>query len=385
MDVRTIDVKWYKDWKFWLLLVSINISGNPGFNIIFPYYTTIIGLFIGLIAYSLFKQKNFDKTVYTYILLWTILFLLNGFYVREFALNSALHIIIKMTIGLLVLFVLNKKILAYYSDIIYFFCIISLICFAYNHIWGVLPYISLGERMDGGSGFRVTSIIYTQLYNLNSQGLTFRNCGPFWEPGAFQGFVNLAITIELLSDKVRDKIWSFRMLIFVITVITTYSTGGYIVLALIFFYYLSTNKDLAMLNKIMLIGLFFMIALIVFLKTDFLYNKIVNDRGRLGTSSSDLFSNNILFTLFGYGFAEESIVQSDIKSASSVFNLFRYAGLIGVLLYYLPLIGVQISLKRLFYALVIFLIMMNEPFITSGVFWWSIPLLFPYISKNDLL
>ena len=140
-----------------------------------------------------------------------------------------------------------------------------------------------------------------------------------------------------------------------------------------------------MLNKIMLIGLFFMIALIVFLKTDFLYNKIVNDRGRLGTSSSDLFSNNILFTLFGYGFAEESIVQSDIKSASSVFNLFRYAGLIGVLLYYLPLIGVQISLKRLFYALVIFLIMMNEPFITSGVFWWSIPLLFPYISKNDLL
>ena len=290
-----------------------------------------------------------------------------------------------MTIGLLVLFVLNKKILAYYSDIIYFFCIISLICFAYNHIWGVLPYISLGERMDGGSGFRVTSIIYTQLYNLNSQGLTFRNCGPFWEPGAFQGFVNLAITIELLSDKVRDKIWSFRMLIFVITVITTYSTGGYIVLALNFFYYLSTNKDLAMLNKIMLIGLFFMIALIVFLKTDFLYNKIVNDRGRLGTSSSDLFSNNILFTLFGYGFAEESIVQSDIKSASSVFNLFRYAGLIGVLLYYLPLIGVQISLKRLFYALVIFLIMMNEPFITSGVFWWSIPLLFPYISKNDLL
>ena len=301
MDVRTIDVKWYKDWKFWLLLVSINISGNPGFNIIFPYYTTIIGLFIGLIAYSLFKQKNFDKTVYTYILLWTILFLLNGFYVREFALNSALHIIIKMTIGLLVLFVLNKKILAYYSDIIYFFCIISLICFAYNHIWGVLPYISLGERMDGGSGFRVTSIIYTQLYNLNSQGLTFRNCGPFWEPGAFQGFVNLAITIELLSDKVRDKIWSFRMLIFVITVITTYSTGGYIVLALNFFYYLSTNKDLAMLNKIMLIGLFFMIALIVFLKTDFLYNKIVNDRGRLGTSSSDLFSNNILFSSICYG------------------------------------------------------------------------------------
>ena len=26
---------------------------------------------------------------------------------------------------------------------------------------------------------------------------------------------------------------------------------------------------------------------------------------------------------------------------------------------------------------------LNEPFITSGVFWWSIPLLFPFIYKNS--
>ena len=381
MDVQTIDIKWYKDWKFWLLVIAINISGNPGFNIIFPYYTTIIGLFIGLIAYTLFKQKKIDKVVYTYILLWICLFLFNAFYAKDFALNSTLHIIMKMTIGLLVLLVLNKKFLVYYSDIIYFFCILSLVCFIYNHIWGILPYISLGESMDGGNGFRVTSIIYTQLYNLNSHGLVFRNCGPFWEPGAFQGFINLAITTELLSDKVRDRKWNLKMFICVITVITTYSTGGYIVLALNIIYYLFTNKNLAELDKIILLGLFLMVALIVFIETDFLYSKIVNDRGRLGISFSDLFSDSILFTLFGYGFAGESIMQSDIKSASSVLNLFRYAGLIGILLYYIPLIGVQISLKRLFYTIVIFLIMMNEPFITAGVFWWSIPLLFPYISK----
>lgn len=90
-----------------------------------------------------------------------------------------------------------------------------------------------------------------------------------------------------------------------------------------------------------------------------------------------------MYTLFGYGFVGESISQSGIKSASSVLNLFRYTGLLGIILYYTPLIGVQISLKKLFYALIIFLIMMNEPFITAGVFWWGIPLLFPFIYQTD--
>lgn len=385
MNAQAIDLNWYKDWKFWLLVVAINISGNPSFGIIFPYYATVICLFIGLMAYSLFKQKSLDKAIYMYILLWTCLFLFNGLYVREFALNSALHIIMKMAIGLLVLLVVNKKFPVYYSNIVYFFCTLSLICFAYNHIWGVLPYISLGERMDDGNGFRVTSILYTQLYNLNNHGQVLRNCGPFWEPGAFQGFINLAITIELLSNKMHDWKWNLRMLIFATTIITTYSTGGYIVLVLNFIYYLFTDNSIAKSNRIILLSSFLIIVLIVFLKIDFLYDKIANDQGRLGTSFSDLFADNILFTFFGYGLAEESIVQSDIKSASSVLNLFRYTGLMGILLYYVPLIGVQISLQRLFYSSVIFLIMMNEPFITAGVFWWSMPILFSYINKTEQL
>ena len=273
MNAQTIELDWYKDWKFWLLVVAINISGNPGFTIIFPYYTTIIVLFVGLFAYSFIKQKYVDKKTYTYILLWVCLFLLSAFYVREFALNSSLHAIMKMSIGLLVLSTLNKKFPIYYSNIIYFFSILSLSCFIYNHAFGVLPYISLGESMDGGNGLRVTSIIYTQLYNLNSHGLVFRNCGPFWEPGAFQGFVNLAIIIELLGNKVRDKKWNLRMSIFVVTIITTYSTGGYIVLALNFIYYLISDKELDKTNKIVIFGLFSIVALVIFLKQIFYMKK----------------------------------------------------------------------------------------------------------------
>lgn len=377
------DIKWYADWRFWLLVFSINISGNPGFNIVFPYYTTLIVLFVGLLSYLLIQKQTINNNVFLYILSWVFLFLFQGYYIKEYELSSAIHIIMKMTIGILVLSLVNNKFTKYYSDIIYFFSVLSLICFAYNHIFGILPFINLGESMDRGMGFRVTSIIYTQLYNLNSEGLTFRNCGPFWEPGAFQGFINLAITIELLSQNKRNRKWYIRMLTFIITVITTYSTGGYIVLGCNIIYFILSNKRLSNISKMILFASFLSIFLTFFFKTDFLYEKINNDQGRLGVSLSDLFSNNILYTLFGYGFAAESIVQSNIKSASSVLNLFRYTGLFGIILYYIPLIGIQISLKRLFYSLIIFLIMTNEPFITAGVFWWGIPLLFSYINKKN--
>lgn len=381
MRFNELVIKWYVDWRFWLLFIAINISGNPGFNIIFPYYATLTGLFVGLLSYWLIKKQIINKTYYIYILLWTCLFLFQGYYIKEYEFNSAIHIIMKMTIGVLVLLSVNDKFTEYYSDIIYFFCVLSLICFAYNHIFGVLPYIDLGESMDGGKGYRVTSIVYTQLYNLNAQGLTLRNCGPFWEPGAFQGFINLAIVFELLSYNEKNKKWHIRMLIFVITVITTFSTGGYIVLAFSAIYFIIFNEWLRNDYKIILLAFFLLIALTIFFKTNFLYEKISNDQGRLGTSLSDLFSNNILYTLFGYGFAGESIAQSNIKSASSVLNLFRYTGVFGIILYYIPLIGLKINLNRMFYALTIFLIMMNEPFITAGVFWWGMPLLFPYMNK----
>lgn len=378
-----MNTKWYADWRFWILVIAINISGNPGFSVVFPYFATLAALFVGLLSYCLINRQIINKTLLIYILIWVCLFLLHGYYIKEYELSSAIHIIMKMTIGILVLLLVDNKFTKYYTDIIYFFSILSLVCFAYNYIFGVLPYINLGGSMDGGNGFRVTSIVYTQLYNLNVHGLTFRNCGPFWEPGAFQGFINLAIIIELLGHNDRNREWHVRMLIFAITIITTFSTGGYIVLSICIIYFVVSNIRLSNNNKMILLITFLSITLAIFFRTDFLYEKISNDQGRLGTSTDDLFSDNILYTLFGYGFEADSIAQSNIKSAGSVLNLFRYTGLFGVLLYYIPLVGIQISLKKLFYALTIFLIMMNEPFITAGVFWWGVPLLFPYINKKE--
>lgn len=62
----------------------------------------------------------------------------------------------------------------------------------------------------------------------------FRNFGIFYEPGIFQFYLNIALLIELFSNK---KINVFRVLVLVVAVITTLSTNGYISIVLVLFVY----------------------------------------------------------------------------------------------------------------------------------------------------
>ena len=58
-----------------------------------------------------------------------------------------------------------------------------------------------------------------------------RNIGIFWEGGAYQYFLNIALIFSLYVKK--NPIVSFPNLIFVISIITTYSTTGYLIMAVI--------------------------------------------------------------------------------------------------------------------------------------------------------
>ncbi len=56
-----------------------------------------------------------------------------------------------------------------------------------------------------------------------------RNMGIFWEPGAYQTFLCLALLLETLDEHMSMK----RVLILILTIISTLSTTGYIALAII--------------------------------------------------------------------------------------------------------------------------------------------------------
>lgn len=363
--------KWYADWKLWLLFFIINLSGNPAFSMFLPYHLVVILLFLFLSAYIVvFRVKTVSK-VFGVLLLWVLIMFIQVFYIPQYSISSNFHVILKAGIGLFSICIIGEKFIRYYSNILYFLCIVSLIGFIYNAFGGVWPYIPI-TGMDNDKSFRVTSILYTQLYNLNAMGITLRNCGPFWEPGAFQGFINMALLFEVLYNHDRDKRWWLRIIVFIVTIITTYSTGGYIVLFFIVSYFILDERSISKELKLFLILTFSILAVYIFFSTEFLYDKVSNDEGRVGVSFSEFFTDNIWSTLFGFSFSAESFEQSSIVTASSVFNLVRYTGWAGLFLYFAPCIGQPVH-QRLFYLFILLLIMMNEPFITAGVLWWGIP------------
>jgi hypothetical protein len=63
----------------------------------------------------------------------------------------------------------------------------------------------------------------------NEMGLFCRNQGLFWEPGVLQIFLNLLFFLEVFIFK-NNKKW--MLLIMVIAILTTYSTTGFLILAL---------------------------------------------------------------------------------------------------------------------------------------------------------
>ena len=97
------------------------------------------------------------------------------------------------------------------------------------------------------------------IYNREQWGID-RNYSIFWEPGAFQGFITLALVMLLFS---RDSYFNNRRqlvytAIFTVATITTFSTTGYIVLLLLFLAF--TIKNIKVLPLTLIVGVIFYIT-----------------------------------------------------------------------------------------------------------------------------
>lgn len=128
----------------------------------------------------------------------------------------------------MICYVLSRKInyekwCKIFINTIYVLAIVSLIGWIFSAQLLSSPY---GLEFEGSWKFR-SFIIFNIITNIPQ-----RNCGIFWEPGMYQGFLNFAIMIIFLKSK-YTKGDVIKVIILATTVITTFSTTGYIVLFLL--------------------------------------------------------------------------------------------------------------------------------------------------------
>jgi hypothetical protein len=182
-----------------------------------------------------------------------------------------------------------------YINVLYGICIISLCFYVPEQLFHAVgrdfaslftPLANLVRDfflLDTGNRrtYSITIFIYNFENPYNPHNI-YRNAGPFWEPGAFAGYISLAlIFLGLEREKYDRRFYISRFLVLTITLLTTVSTMGYLVMPIVLsIHYRRVTKSVAgSLGRIavgMLMLPLFMALLINVWNLEFIGRKIIH-------------------------------------------------------------------------------------------------------------
>ncbi len=306
-----------------LVFLLLCCSGNPMWNFVNDVRTNYI--ICALFTIVLFFRHNKIKTsgFVLYIISFTLISLVQISSVPNASISSGIFLLLKMFIGFVLISVVGYRFPKVYVETMTFIAVISLVGFLYNSFFGIIP----GVRH---SDYGVSIYIYNQLDSIHT-GFVSRNCGMFWEPGAYQGYLNIAVMFALMFDTMK-KI-KYQILILIIAILTTKSTTGYAVLAFILAYYIMFNYN----GKYRILFCVFFALLFVYYYTslDFLQDKIQTQdfnnqsEGRLNDYARymPLIKEHFLF-----GMSAE--VANEAPTGNGFLSFLLYYGVFGIVTYF---------------------------------------------------
>lgn len=251
-----------------LVYLLAAISGMPFFNGDIP----LLGVFGLAFLIFLLRREGFHGYFFYILFAFLVLVLIHSLRFNYFPKNTYIGLAVKLSVGYLVIALVKNNFTKYYVDIICFFAAVSFIFFIpllisdsfdtiFNAI-GVSPPFEGGERK---------SLLFYQLNLDRPEGL-YRNCGPFWEPAAFGGYLLLALMFNLSRNKgLGDR----QSIILIVTLVSTFSTTVYLLLSILLFFYIVVRQT--MLVKVIMVPIMVALFSFAFYQLTFLSEKIENE------------------------------------------------------------------------------------------------------------
>lgn len=232
------------------------------------YFLGIAFIFTLILFIS--KRKKFDKSILHFIIFLFIMVFIQTVRFQIFFLGTTAVLFVRFLFPYFTIKLIGRNFTRYYVNIIYLFTIISFIFYFPSLI---LPKLNLNNfliNMPAMPGFAHGNIftLYQADLDVPIYGI-IRNHGPFGEPGIFACFLILALLFNTVEKKsILDK----RSLVFIISIITTLSTSGYIALFVI----IISFQTLFSKQRFKYVPIFFIaIAIIgIYFQNDFLHKKV---------------------------------------------------------------------------------------------------------------
>lgn len=299
---------------WFLMLVFMCLSGNPLFA--FEPNTTAFVAVIVLMFVLLRYNYIIDKII-RYAWIFILIYIIQSLIVPNFSISATGYITIKLFLGLSLAYIIGRKFIDAYIDVMWFISLCSIPLFFITTTYGELPGFTCA--LEGKS-----LVIYTQLVGWN--GVLPRNSGMFWEPGCFAGYICVALLFCLLTNRGGKKL----IIPFIVALATTYSTTGYLVFFFILLYYLKNNHTIDSFTKIFLIIAACVAIYISYNSLDFLGEKINKEDGSNSRIANyDRYASIILNNIiFGISYTDEA------PTGNGFISFICEVGIIGVIYYF---------------------------------------------------
>ena len=254
----------------WFLIFLILYSGN-GISFLNHNITPpVIIVLLVISLYFMLKNKVPFNGFIRLMIPWVIYCIISFIYFQ--AIRPMFFIILPASFfGVYVLLNSNinlKIIFNSFERIIFLLAKISLFFFSWQ-LLNVSSLISIFSIIDFNVGDSYNNLVYTIHHRSIAEGI-HRNSGFCWEPGPFSCFLVLALIIYLFRTNLSfDK----RVFIYIITILTTVSSTGYLCLLVIFIWcvYLKSRKYF-----ILILPLISTVVVLTFLNSSTLNNKLID-------------------------------------------------------------------------------------------------------------
>lgn len=125
---------------------------------------------------------------------------------------------------------------------IYIIALFSLIIYPFTSF--IISHASLFPVITNIGNSKVVCLGLSNVYIENSGGIV-RNYGPFWEPGVFSIYLCLALMFSLNKSSIKN----FKNIVLIVTICSTISTAGILILITIIFGYVYLQNNNVSDNK----------------------------------------------------------------------------------------------------------------------------------------
>jgi hypothetical protein len=267
------------DSDYLLIIILLIFSGDPITRFMGKYVVAFASIVIFASFYNRIK-KDFYALFFGIAVSLLLLFLCQYVVLGYVSWLGALNYINLYFLGGLIIYLTGERFRYKLFIIVSYVSLISLVLYVPMNLLSIhVPGLDWKPE-------RTTYIIYTFVEQHH-----YRNCGIFWEPGAFAGVLTLCMALNVKELPVLWQKHKLKVTTIVTALITTQSTTGYIVFFFIGCYFLIVFvKDRTV--PIIILPVLLVIAILVYSNAGFLQDKLEHQSETTLTLEEGEFSNN---------------------------------------------------------------------------------------------